>query len=243
VRDTLAPPPTKLGRVVAALQRLDGDADPAVIQKQAGLIHQAWLDIIVGSRSRGHDIGVDDGGVAYARPRRKTVGLARELTELAAKCRKAVAGKITPKEWTTIWAAQPRRIQKLGRPKLIKTPQGRTIDRSTIAMSFITHSDAFEAEGDYYAMIAPKPEIVLPVIEAALRDITASPRSKTRKRNADEAKAIEAIREAYRAITGHAGGRVTKDGQLVGKLVRLGREIDGIFQTKLFADKDSRRLR
>jgi hypothetical protein len=241
VRDTITPPPTKLARVVAALQRLDGDA--ALIENHARLINQAMLDLMVSYRSHGHDIGVDDGVVAYARSRRKTVGLSRELTELAAKGRKAVAGKITPKEWTTIWAAQPHRIQKLWQPKLIKTSEGRTIDRSTIAMSFITHSDAFGAKGDYYAMIAPKPEIVLPVIEAALRDITASPRSKTRKRKEHEAEAIAAIRVAYRAITGHAGGRVTKDGQLVGKLVRLGREIDGIFQTKLFADKDSRRLR
>jgi hypothetical protein len=229
----MAPP--RLARTVAVLQRLDGDADPAVIEKQADLIHQAWLDMIVGSRSRGHDIGVDDGGIAYARPRSKTKGLKRELDDLLPKCRKAVAGRISLREWTTIWAAQPHRIRKLWKPKLIKTAEGRTIDRSTIAMSFVA---------DGYVIVVPKPGIVLPVIEAALANITASPRSKKREPNAVEAKAIEAIRDAYRAITGNKGGRaINVLGKLDGKLAALGREIDAIFGTKLIAEKDSWRLR
>ena len=83
-------------------------------------------------------------------------GPARELTELAAKCRKAIAGKISIKDWTTVWAAQPERIKALWKPALVETAEGRTIDRGKLALGF-------EAEG--IAMIAPKPEIVQPAIE------------------------------------------------------------------------------
>jgi hypothetical protein len=49
--------------------------------------------------------------------------------------------------------------------------------------------------------------------------------------------------DAYSELTGHKGGRVIADGRLAGRLFRLGREIDEIFGIKLFANKDSRRLR
>ena len=89
--------------------------------------------------------------------------------------------------------------RRLWKPRLIETAEGRSIDRSTLAMGFAT-------EG--FAMLAPKPEIVLPAIERELAKLTATPRPKARTRDAEEAAAIAAIRTAYRAITGHKGGRV-----------------------------------
>jgi hypothetical protein len=227
--------PTKSARIIAALQRLDGNADPAVIEKQADLIRQTWLDMIVGYRSRGHDIGIDSDGIAYARARSKTKGLKRELDDLLPKCRKAVRGRISLREWTRIWAAQPHRIRKLWKPKLIKTPEGRTIDRSTIAMSFMA---------DGFVMVVPKPEIVLSMIEAALAQITAKPRSQKHERNEDEAKAMAAVSNAYREISGNTRKRVYREGKgAVGARIQFGREIDRIFGTQLFAAKDSLRFR
>ena len=228
MRDTVALP-TRSARVIGALQRLDPAADAAVIERHAGLIHVAMLDLLAARRGRGFDIGID-GGV-YARPRSSPAGPARELRDLHRVCRKAVAGKISVKDWTAAWAAQPERIKRLWKPLLIETPDGRTIDRSTLAMSF-------EAEG--FAMVAPKPEVVLPAIE---REFAKTPQPKTRTRDADEAAAIAAIRAAYSALTGHTGGRVIREGKLVGRLITLRREIDAIFGTKLVAEKDSRRLR
>lgn len=235
MRDTVPPPPTRSARIVAALERLDSDADVTEIEKHASLIHAAMLNLIAAYRARGFDIGGSDADGWYARSKTSTAGPKSELTELAAKCRKAIAGKITPQEWTTYWAAQPERIKALWKPTLIDTAEGRTIDLDTVALGF-------EAPG--YSMLAPKPEIVQPAIEAALAEITATPRSKKRERNKDEADAIAAIRAAYQEITGHDGGRIINtEGTLAGRLIRLGREIDAIFQTKLFADRDSRRLR
>jgi hypothetical protein len=233
VRDTVTPPPTRSARIIAALQRLDGNADPVLIERHATLIHGAMLGLLAAYRARGFDIGRDSAGY-YARPKTSTAGPARELAELAAKCRKAAAGKIGREAWATIWAAQPERIKALWKPKLIKTAEGRTIDRRTLALGF-------KAEG--FATIAPKPEIVQAAIEAALKKITAASNKKTRRRNADEAEAIAAIRAAYQTITGHKGGRVISVGKLAGRLNRLGREIDGVFGTKLFSVKDSKRLR
>jgi hypothetical protein len=230
MKDTVTPP-IRAARVVAALQRLD-HADMAVIERHAGLIHFAMLDLIAARRARGFDIGDNDG--AHAWPRTSTVGPARELRDLDRLARKAIAGKISARQWTTAWAAQPERIKRLWKPKLIETPTGRSIDRSTLAMGF-------EAPG--FIMLAPKPEVMLPAIKAELARITATPSTKTRKPNADEAAAIEAIRAAYRAITGHKGARVIRRGRLAGNLFALGREIDSIFGTTLFAVKDSRRLR
>jgi hypothetical protein len=207
-----------------------------VLAPHALLIHRVMSDLVVEQRSRGFDVGVDDDGTPFARPKSKTKGPARELYDLARTCRKAVAGKISLKGWTKEWAAQPERIKALWKP--VRNAD-RSIDRSQIAMSFITHSDASEAKGNYYATVAPKPEIVLPVIETASRKITANPNEKTRKSDKYEAYAIAAIRTAYRAITGNSGGRVIRNGRLAGKLVALRREIGSIFGTELFAVKDS----
>jgi hypothetical protein len=225
--------PPKLTGTIEALQRIDGDADAAVIEKYAVLIHGAMLNYIAAQRARGFDIGHDADGF-YARPKTKTAGPTRELTELAAKGRKAIAGKISGEDWTACWAAQPERIKALWKPTLIDTAQGRTIDLDTVALGF---------EADGFQMLAPKPEIVQPAIEAALAAITATPGSKKREPNTDEAEAIAAIRAAYQAITRRTGGRVIVRGVLAGKHDRLRREIDGIFGTTLFDVKDSKRLR
>ena len=68
---------------------------------------------------------------------------------------------------------------------LIETAEGRTIDSSTLAIGF-------ESEG--FSMLAPQPDVVLPAIEAELAKITATPRSKSRTRDADKARATAAIR-------------------------------------------------
>jgi hypothetical protein len=243
MRDAVTPPLTRSARVIAALQRLDADAgrldadtSATVIEHHAQIIHVAMLDLIVARRARGFDIGRDDSG-AYARPRSKITGPARELRDLRPMCRKAVAGKLSAQDWTTTWAAQPVRIRRLvWKPLLVETPEGRSIDRSTLAMGF-------EAEG--FAMLAPKPEVVLPAIERelAIAKITATPGAKTRKPDGDAVEAKEAIRAAYRAITGNRGGRVIRNGRLAGRLAALGRNIDAIFGTRLYAVKDSTRLR
>lgn len=233
MRDTVTPR-TQLARVNAALQQINGAADAAEIEKHAVLIQGAMLNLITAYRACGFIIGGSDADGYHARPRTKTTGPARELTELAAKCRKAIAGKISLQDWTTVWAAQPERIKALWKPTLVETAEGRTIDRGKLALGF-------EVEG--FAMIAPKPKVVQPAIEAAFGKITATPNEKKRTRNVDEARAINVIRAAYRAVTGNQGGRVISEGKLVGRLIRLGHEIDGIFGTKLFAENDSRRLR
>jgi hypothetical protein len=235
-------PATRLDYVVEALERLDENVDVAVLASHALLIHRVMSDLVAAQRSRGVDIGCDDKDISSARPRLKTVGLARELFDLARKCRKAVAGKISLNDWTTIWAAQPERVSPRVRA-LWRPVRNRSIDLSQIARTFKTHADPSEAKGDYFHTIVPKPEIALPLIEAALREITANPNAKTRKRDKYEADAIAATRAAYRAITGNTGGRVIRDGKLVGKLDRLRREVDCIFGTKLFAARDSRRFR
>jgi len=230
--------PPSLSKIIAALRRLDASVDAAMLNRHADLIHAAMLNLITSYRARGHLVGKDDSGGFYARPRNRTVGVARELEELAPKCRKAAAGKISLEGWITIWAAQPERIWMLWKRAMVEYTIGgirfRSIDRSTLAGSFEAHG---------YHMVAPKPELVLPEIEAALSSAAAMPAAKTRKGNADEAAAIAAIRTAYREITGHEGGRVLFNGKLAGKFNRLGREIDGIFGTSLFAVKDSKRLR
>lgn len=239
MRDTVNQPTTRAARVVAALQRLDAragintDAVAVLIEHHAPRVHSAMLDVLAAHQARGHDIGHDNNGTAFARPRSSTAGPARELRDLRLICRKAITGKISREDWTTAWAAQPDRIRSVWRPSLVETPEGRTIDRSTLAMGF-------ETEG--FAMLVPKPEVVLPAIERELAAITVSPRPKTRERDVIEAEAIETIRAAYRAITGHKGGRVISLGKLAGRLITLGRELDGIFGTALFAT-DSTRLR
>ena len=71
---------------------------------------------------------------------------------------------------------------------------GRGSGGKIIAGSFVTK---YETEArDYFVIVVPKPEIVLPLIEDALAQITAKPNQKKRKRIAEEASAIAAIRAA-----------------------------------------------
>jgi hypothetical protein len=144
--NTTLTPVTRLDFVAEALERLDENVDVSVLAPHALLIHRVMSDLVVEQRSRGFDVGVDDDGTPFARPKSKTKGPARELYDLARMCRKAVAGKISLKGWTTEWAAQPERIKALWKP--VRNAD-RSIDRSQIAMSFITHSDASEAKGNY----------------------------------------------------------------------------------------------
>jgi hypothetical protein len=221
----------RLALTITALQRLGGNA--ALIEQHASQIHYAMLHLIATYRACGFDIGRDADGF-YARPRPRTAGLRRELDALAAKCRKAVTRKIGNERWITTWAALPVRTAELWKPVLIRTVEGRTIDRDTLA-------GGFEAEG--FAMLAPKPEVVRPRIELELARTIASPRPKKRERNADETRAIEVITNAYREITGNSRKRVVRNGRAAGGRIQFGREIDAIYGTTLFSVKDSTRLR
>jgi hypothetical protein len=224
---------TKLAQLITSLSRLGGD--PGIAEQQA---HQIFpLMIAVVTPTRGYDID-DDGQDFHPHPLSQTAGLARELRDLGGKARKAAAGKLSKEAWMKAWAAVPDRTRRvLWRPKLIRTEEGRTIDRSTL-------SGSFSAPG--LQTIVPKPELILPAIEAEIERLKtiSSVQRQRRVRDANERAAIEAIRSAYRGLTGYRGGRVIdNDGRLTGRLQRLGREIDGIFGTQLFAEKDSRRLR
>jgi hypothetical protein len=226
--------PPKLALLITALKRLDGD--PGIVEAQAQIIDGRMLAVMTQTIARGHDIGGDNADGFYANPRTATAGLARELRDLGGKARKAVAGKVGMKGWMNAWAALPDRTMRLlWRPLLNNTAEGR-IDRSTLAGSF-------SAPG--FSIVAPKPELLLMAIEAQLVRIRTTPgaRRRQRMRNEYEHAAIEAIRNAYRAITGKQGGRVINEGRLDGRFFRLGREIDSIFGTQLFPVKDSRRLR
>jgi hypothetical protein len=95
-------------------------------------------------------------------------------------------------------------------------------------------------------MLVPKPQDALDAIQAERKRIEQAASTERRKRKRDQAEhaAIQAVRSAYQKLTGKKGGRATDaNGKLTGRLVRLGREVDEIFSTNLFADIDSRRLR
>lgn len=225
--------PSKLERVIAALSRLGGDR--AAAEKHAKRIQ--WCVLRVVTSSSGHDIGGDDDAGFHARPRTSTAGLGRELRDIGGRARKAVIGKLSVEAWMKAWAALPDRTMRLlWRPKLIQAAKSRTVDRDQLAGSF-------SAPG--FHMIVPKPELVLPAVEIELERLKAKPGAQRRKRQRDEAEhaATEAIRAAYQEVTGNKGGRVIRNGRLVGRLHSLGQEIDGIFGTKLYAVKDSRRHR
>lgn len=227
MRDTVA---SRSQRLAATLHRLRDGADVALIDKHTDAINGAMLAVLSDRRARGFDIGEDEGGF-YARPRSNTAGMRRELRDLIGKCRKAVGGKISVKDWAVIWAALPERTKAL----LWKKPSG-LLDPATIAIGFAT---------ERYQTLVPKPEVVLPTIEAELAKIATVPGSNIREPNEVEAEAIAAINAAFRQITGSDAGRVVrvKDGKAVGKRILFGREVDGIYGTGLFGAKDSRRFR
>ena len=127
--------PSKLDRLITALNRLGGDR--AVVEKQAPLIE--WCMLKVAIPNSGYDIGSDDDGGFYARKRMKTAGLERELRDLGGKARKTVSGRLGVEEWMNAWAALPDRTKRLlWRPKLIQTAKSRTVDRDELAGSFLS---------------------------------------------------------------------------------------------------------
>jgi hypothetical protein len=219
--------PTKLGAGHIA----------AVAEQHASAVH--WHMNAVVAADRGRNIGGDDDTDFYARPCKTTAGIARELRDIGGKARKAASGKLSNKEWITAWAALPARTRsRLWRPCLVKTEDGRTVDPGTVA-------GAFSAPG--FATVAPKPDLVLLAIDSEIERLATMPVKRRRERRRDEGEqaAIEAIRNAYRALTGgrYKGGRQNRGGRLAGRFHQLGRDIDALFGTKLFAEKDSRRLR
>jgi hypothetical protein len=226
--------PSRLERLITVLSRLGGD--PIVAHKHAQVI--LWRMTVVATPSNGHDIGGGDDPGFHAHPRTSAAGLERELRDIGGRARKAVNRKLSIEAWMKAWAALPDRTKRLlWRPRLIQTTaKGRTVDRDQLAGSF-------SAPG--YHMIVPKPELVLPAVEIELERLKPKPGAQRRKRQRDGAEhaAIEAIRAAYQELTGNKGGRVIRNGRLVGRLHSLGHEIDGIFGTKLYAVKDSRRHR
>jgi hypothetical protein len=220
--------PPRLKALIAALSRL---GVPDVARRHALLIHPLMLAVVADKQARGHDVGRDDHGAFYARPRKTTVGLERELRDLEAAARKAVASKLDPERWINAWAAMPTRTQSRLWKRLLK---------EVVARAF-----SYSAPG--YGIVVPRPEDALPAIIAEHKSLSEVPGAKRRRRRRHEPsdEAIVAIRAAYRELTGRRGGRVkAPDGKLAGRLVRLGREVDQIFGTSLFVAKvDSRRLR
>jgi hypothetical protein len=229
MRDVIA---MRSARIASALHRGDGNADAAEIEKHASLILAAMLDHITAERARGFDIGQDSSGF-YARPRSSTAGMARELRDLRLICIRAIVGKISYEEWTAAWAAVPERTKRW-KPRLIETKQqarrdgawirragvSRDIDSSMLALGFAVAG---------FVMLAPKPQIMLPIIERELAKLRKNPKSKARSRDAEAAVAIGAVKAACRA-TGT-------------RFAALGREVDAIFGTTLFAARGSTRLR
>jgi hypothetical protein len=201
------------------------------------LIHSEMLALV--AVDRGRDLGGDDGTGFYARRRTTTAGLARELRNIRGKARKAMASKLTYESWIAAWAALPARTRSiLWKPRLVRIGNVRTLDPDMVA-------GTFSAPG--FIILAPKPKLVLPAIDGEIERLVTMPAStrQLRHRDDNEQTAIEAIRNAYRALTGgkYKGSRQTHDGHLAGRFHQLGRDIDALFGTKLFAKKDSRRLR
>lgn len=197
----------------------------AIAEKQAIHIHTALLGLY-----RGRDIGRHDTGF-YAQPRlTKSVGPAKELRDLAASARKALRGKIGLEDWARKWAAQPQYISSACRPFLL-LPGTRSFDEAKLFGSF-------SAPG--FNMIVPKPDAVLLAIDAEMKAHTGN---KKRKPDLAARDIIAVVRSAYHALTGRPGGRtISADGR-PGRLVRLGRDIDRLFGTKIFPKVDSRRLK
>ena len=212
-------------RLVEVLSPL---GDRAVAEKHARYIHAAVL-----TASRGHDIGQDDIGY-YARPRHaKSLGPAKEFRDLASLARKAIRGKISREDWAREWAARPPAVWGACRPFLLEHGS-RSLDRTKLI--------GFSAPG--FTTVIPKPEAVLPALEVALERGRIATRSK-KERKPDQAAhdVIAAVRSAYNALTGSRGSRTFLASGQPGRLLRLGHEIDDLFDTKFFPTFDSSRLK
>jgi hypothetical protein len=204
--------------------------DRAVAKKQARHIHAVMLAAL----SRGHDIGEDASGF-YARPRHtKPAGPAKDLRDLASTARKAIRGKISREDWMREWAGQPRSVWRVCRPLLLDS-EARSLDRAKLLGSF-------SAPG--FSVVVPKPEAVLPALEVELelRKIVTG-NKKRRQPDQEEHDVIAVVRSAYSALTGYRGGRAILPSRQAGKWVRLGRDIDRLFGTKISPKVDSARLK
>jgi hypothetical protein len=209
----------KHAQLIAALCSVGGD--PAAAEP----IHQAMLNVAVEATGRGHEIGSDT--VYYARPRKKVAGPVRDLLDLARVGRKVMAGGLHWQDWVTAWVKVPEKTRQLvWRPRLVQTRKGRMIDHEQLlrysAVGFVTH--------------APKPEIAMPGVEAALECMKATPGSKLRQSNEAKDKARETIWRAFQ--TGSVGG-----GARARAFLEFGRTIDRIYGRDLFDAKDGRHLR
>jgi hypothetical protein len=240
------------GQLVELLSQL---GDRAVAEKEARHIHAAMI-----AYSQGYDIGRNADGF-YARPRRANpAGPSKEMRDLAAAARKAIRGKISREDWMDFWAAQPRSIWRACRPFLLM-PETRSLDREKLLGNFsvqpsedggrpmpelVLDFGSLEAArpAPKFTMIIPKPEAVLPAIEVAL-ELRKIGTGNKKQRKADPAahEVIAVVRSAYSALTGNRGGRAILPSGQPGRLVRLGRDIDRLFGTKIFPNVDSRRLR
>jgi hypothetical protein len=202
--------------------------DRTIAEKEALNIHAAMIAL-----NRGYDIGRNAKGF-YARPRRtKPLGPAKEFLDLAAAARKAIRGKMSREDWIDKWAANDRTYWRACRPFLL-APGTRTLDREKLL--------AFSAPG--VTILVPKPEAVLPALEVAL-ELLKSATGNKKQRKPDQAahEVVAVVQSAYHALTGKRVGRAVLLSGQPGPLVRFGREIDRLFNTKIFQKKDSPRLR
>ena len=224
----------KHDRLIEALHRLKGHDDSAVIEQLATdiLMHM----FILKARQ------------TEARRLAKSIGPAKELRDIERTARKAADGKLALDAWDAAWARVPEKTRsRIWQPKVppVVSRQynatGRLVGFERAPLRDVRY---FQAPGR--DMLVPKPQDVVLGIKAEQERIKQAASAERRKRKRDEAEhaAIKAIRSAYQKLTGKKGGRTTDaNGKLTGRLVRLGREVDEIFGTRLFAEKDSRRLR
>jgi hypothetical protein len=94
-----------------------------------------------------------------------------------------------------------------------------------------------------FTIVIPKPEAVLPALEIAL-ELGKIATGKTKQRKPDQAAhdVIAAVQSAYSALTGKRAGRAVLLSGQPGPVVRLGRDIDRLFGTRIFPKADSPRL-
>ncbi len=213
---------SKHEQLVELLSRL---GDRAIAKQWAIHIHTAIFGLY-----RGYDIGRDENGF-YSRPRlTKPAGPAKELRDLAVSARKALRGKISREDWMRRWAAQPQYISRACRPFLL-LPGTHSVDEAKLF-------GIFSAPG--FSIIIPNPDAVLLALKAEMKARTGNQK---RKPDLAARDVIAVVRSAYRALTGKPGGRTISAGGKAGRLVRLGRDIDKLFGSKIFPKVDSRRLK
>jgi len=215
--------------------------DRSIAEPWARKIHAVMI-----ANTQGYDIGRNAEEGFYARPRRaKPVGPAKQLRDLAAIARKAVRRKISTEDWMDAWAAQPRSVWRVCKPFLL-VPGTPSLDPTRLLGNFELR-DPEPDEEDHapkFTIIIPKPEAVLPALEVELEHLKlATGNKKQRKPDMTAHEVIEVVQSAYVALTGKRGGRAILPSGKPGRLVRLGRDIDRLFGTKIFPKIDSRRLR